>query len=249
LIPDPSNPQAWNRYSYVGNRPINFNDPTGHRPTEGCGDDGKDKCHASDLEKSINAQKLAELEYDPTGNKQRRNSAIAKAILEDGSKLIVSALFEPADWALTINDCVNGDCSLLAIGLMIIPGLNGRMGRYADEIIDTTKAVDKIADTGKGFDTFRDLKKFLGSPGDGNEWHHIVEQSQIKKSGFSTRQINNVDNALAVDKATHRKISGYYSSIDTMTGGKRVRDWLAGQSFEFQYDFGIDILKRYGVIE
>ncbi len=30
LIPDPSNPQAWNRYSYVGNNPVNFNDPTGH---------------------------------------------------------------------------------------------------------------------------------------------------------------------------------------------------------------------------
>jgi pyocin large subunit-like protein len=31
LIPDPSNPQAWNRYSYVGNNPVNFNDPTGHQ--------------------------------------------------------------------------------------------------------------------------------------------------------------------------------------------------------------------------
>jgi RHS repeat-associated protein len=30
LIPDSSNPQAWNRYSYVVNRPVNFNDPTGH---------------------------------------------------------------------------------------------------------------------------------------------------------------------------------------------------------------------------
>jgi RHS repeat-associated protein len=30
IIPAPSNPQAWNRFSYVTNRPVNFNDPTGH---------------------------------------------------------------------------------------------------------------------------------------------------------------------------------------------------------------------------
>ncbi len=30
IIPDLSNPQGWNRYSYVTNRPVNFNDPDGH---------------------------------------------------------------------------------------------------------------------------------------------------------------------------------------------------------------------------
>jgi hypothetical protein len=30
LIPDPGNPQAWNRFSYVYNSPIVFNDPSGH---------------------------------------------------------------------------------------------------------------------------------------------------------------------------------------------------------------------------
>jgi hypothetical protein len=34
LIPDLTNPQAWNRYSYAGNRPVNFNDLTGHCPEE-----------------------------------------------------------------------------------------------------------------------------------------------------------------------------------------------------------------------
>lgn len=47
------------------------------------------------------------------------------------------------------------------------------------------------------------------------EWYHIVEQSHIKKTGFSSQQINSIDNVLAVDKTVHRKIiSGFYSSIN-----------------------------------
>ena len=48
----------------------------------------------------------------------------------------------------------------------------------------------------------------------------------------------------------HAKISGYYNSIQpNISGNMRVRDWLAGQSFETQYQFGIDILKRFEVIK
>jgi hypothetical protein len=31
LIPDAANPQDWNRFSYVQNNPIQYNDPTGHK--------------------------------------------------------------------------------------------------------------------------------------------------------------------------------------------------------------------------
>ena len=32
IIPSPSNPQSWNRFSYVYNHPIILSDPTGHEP-------------------------------------------------------------------------------------------------------------------------------------------------------------------------------------------------------------------------
>ena len=45
-----------------------------------------------------------------------------------------------------------------------------------------------------------------------------------------------------------RAISGYYSSVQLFTNGMAVRNWLAGQSFSVQYQFGgewIGVLKLY----
>ncbi len=98
---------------------------------------------------------------------------------------------------------------------------------------------------GKGFDTYRQLKNEIGSPGAGNEWHHIVEQSQIAKSGFSPQMIQNTNNIMSISKTTHRAISGYYSSVQPFTNGMIVRNWLAGQSFNAQYEFGINVIKMF----
>ena len=81
------------------------------------------------------------------------------------------------------------------------------------------------------------------------EVHHVVEQCQKTKSGFSDAQIQASSNKVTLDYSVHRKISGFYSSKQpSITGSTtmRVRDWLAGQSFEAQTKFGWKIIRRFG---
>ena len=77
------------------------------------------------------------------------------------------------------------------------------------------------------------------------ETHHIVEQNQSKKSGFSSTQIQQDSNKIDIPYEMHRKISGYYSSKQPFTDGMRVRDWLTGKSFEYQSQFGWDVIMKF----
>ena len=77
------------------------------------------------------------------------------------------------------------------------------------------------------------------------EVHHIVEQCQVGKSGFSNSEIQASSNKVTLEYSLHRKISGYYSSKPDVYKGLRVRDWLAGQSFEAQTRFGWYIIQTY----
>ena len=103
---------------------------------------------------------------------------------------------------------------------------------------------------GKGFNNFTQLKRYLGSAGEGNEWHHIVEQCQINKSGFDAKMIHNTENIISISRETHIKISAYYNSIDEyLCPTMRVRDYLATKSFIEQYEYGLKVLRNYGVIQ
>ena len=90
------------------------------------------------------------------------------------------------------------------------------------------------------------MKRALGPAGEGRHWHHVVEQSKIGQ--FAANAIHNVDNVISIPAPIHHQITGYYNSIQRFTGGKTVREWLNGQSFEFQRDFGMDILRRVGAL-
>ena len=77
------------------------------------------------------------------------------------------------------------------------------------------------------------------------EVHHIVEQCQVNKSGFSSDQIQADSNKVVLDYYLHRKVSAYYSSITDVSEGLRVRNWLAGKSFEEQTQFGWRVINMF----
>ena len=95
-----------------------------------------------------------------------------------------------------------------------------------------------------GYKSFTAAKRDLGSPGEGNVFDHVVEQSQIKptRAGFPAEDIHNPYNLNPVSAATNQIKANYYSSIKEFSGGSTVRDWLSTQSFKDQYSFGMETL-------
>ncbi len=123
--------------------------------------------------------------------------------------------------------------------------------KHGDEAYAAGKIVEvsRVADNfDEGFDSYSAFKRVHGSAGSGYEWHHIVEQSQIGKSGFDTKLIQNAGNIIPLDAATHRKVSGYYSRLVPGTN-MSFRDWIAykGFSYEQQQKIGEYVLEIYGV--
>ena len=117
--------------------------------------------------------------------------------------------------------------------------------KRAPNLTPLTKNSHKIS---QGFNSFSPAKKNIGSPGVGNQWHHIVEQSQIQKSGFDPTRIHRFSNMFPLDEKVHQKISAHYNSIPDnrlLTNGLRVRDWLAGQDIQTQYEYGIKIIEMF----
>ncbi len=86
------------------------------------------------------------------------------------------------------------------------------------------------------------MAKARGSAGPNKEWHHIVEQTDGNVRRFGATAIHNTENAIALDKALHDMSSAFYSSKKpriTNSELMTVREWLRGQSYQAQRDFGL----------
>lgn len=98
------------------------------------------------------------------------------------------------------------------------------------------------------FRSFSQFKRKVGKAGVGMEPHHRAPPSNVKKFGATT--IHNTGNLIRVDKATHSRISGWYSSKPNFADqGGTVRDWLSDKPADSQQDFGREVLVEFGVLQ
>jgi hypothetical protein len=91
------------------------------------------------------------------------------------------------------------------------------------------------------------ITRALGSPGKGNQWHHIVEQTPSNVKRFGPEALHNTENVTPLEEGLHKDVSAFYSSIregitgsDTLT----VRKWLSTQSYEAQRQFGLKAIEN-----
>jgi RHS repeat-associated protein len=116
------------------------------------------------------------------------------------------------------------------------------------ETFERSLANDKVV----GYEKYRYFTNFYGPAGKDMQYHHIVEQCQqyYWRAGFDPVWIYNTENTIVLSVTDHEKVSIFYSEIHREITGTdmRVRDWLNGQSFEDQYNFGLWALKHLGLI-
>jgi hypothetical protein len=94
----------------------------------------------------------------------------------------------------------------------------------------------------RAFDSRSQLLRYLGRAPEGMQWHHIVEQSQAAQLG--QRGIQSIENIVAIPIEAHQSLNALYSSKRPISHPNTVREWLRGQSFEAQYEYGMERLKQ-----
>jgi hypothetical protein len=115
----------------------------------------------------------------------------------------------------------------------------------------------QVSQNDVSFSSFNDFKKVSDDDvvarrypmaGSGNEYHHIVEQGGDNSDNFTPEQLQSTKNIIPLPGPIHDLVSAHYSS-EYDHSGRTVRDWLSGQSFDQQYQYGMETLHTLGIVK
>ena len=81
--------------------------------------------------------------------------------------------------------------------------------------------------------------------GAGYQWHHIRERNFGDSDDW---KVDATENIVRVPVILHRRISDFYSSKPKGLGGLTVREWVRMRDPEFQWRFGLYVLRKVGAM-
>ena len=87
------------------------------------------------------------------------------------------------------------------------------------------------------------LEKQFGRAGDGQQYHHIVEEG-INAQSIPPIELQSTNNIIRLPTLLHEEISAAYGEAAPEAPGMTVRQWLKGKSYQFQYDYGLKIMRN-----
>jgi hypothetical protein len=109
-----------------------------------------------------------------------------------------------------------------------------------------TRAGTLVYKTYRAFKSFRAFKRAMGSAGEGNNWHHIVEQHASNVKRFGPEALHNTENVIKLETSLHNRVSAFYSSVqkELTNSTLTVRQWLSTQPYEAQRQFGLRAIEN-----
>ncbi len=97
--------------------------------------------------------------------------------------------------------------------------------------------------------TLEELHADVDQPRKGTQVHHIVEQTPARQDDLNEEDIESRRNKVRIPTLIHREITNWYNTRNDAYGGVKPRVYLRGKSFDERWKFGVEILKKFGVLK
>ena len=96
--------------------------------------------------------------------------------------------------------------------------------------------------------SLEELQRGVSTPSLGYDIHHIVEQTQAERDGFTREQIDSPENLVRIPTMKHWEINGWYQTENPDYGGQTPREYLSGRNWNVRRAVGLEALKKFGVL-
>jgi hypothetical protein len=93
------------------------------------------------------------------------------------------------------------------------------------------------------------LVKRFGPAGDGYQYHHIVTQGGENADNIPQERLHNTENIIRIPTLLHEAVNAEYQSKAPDGSGRTVYEWLQTKSYEFQREYGLQILRKLHILK